>query len=83
MILDACHVGAKIGAKGPKSMSEEFIRNVFEQAKGIAIISSCSYEQFSYEWKEKQCSVFTSYFLCFCQVNHVPFFDRILCQIQN
>jgi uncharacterized caspase-like protein len=63
MILDACHAGAKIRAKGPSSMSEEFIKNVFEQAEGMAIISSCSREQFSYEWPEKRSSVFTSYFL--------------------
>ena len=36
IVLDACHSGADIGGKGPKPMSEEFIRRVFEQAEGLA-----------------------------------------------
>jgi hypothetical protein len=62
IILDACHSGADIGGKGPKPMSAEFIRRVFQQAEGLAILSSCKQGQLSYEWRENECSVFT-YFL--------------------
>lgn len=49
IILDACHSGAAIGSKGPKPMTAEFINRVFEQAEGIAILSSCKQGQVSYE----------------------------------
>ena len=62
IILDACHSGADIG-KGPKRMSEEFIRRVFEQAEGLAILASCKQGQVSYEWRENERSVFTHYLL--------------------
>jgi hypothetical protein len=62
IILDACHSGADIGGKGPKLMSAEFIRRVFQQAEGLAILSSCKQGQLSYEWRENERSVFT-YFL--------------------
>ncbi len=63
IILDACHGGAAIGAKGPRRMSPDFIRYVFEHAEGIAILSSCKQDQISYEWKEQAQSVFTYYLL--------------------
>lgn len=60
IILDACHSGANLeAAKGKRPMSAEFINNVFKGAVGLAIISSCKEGQYSYEWQEKQCSVFT------------------------
>jgi len=63
LILDSCHSGADIGGKGPKPMSAEFIRRVFEQAEGLAILASCKQGQLSYEWGEKERSVFTHYLL--------------------
>lgn len=63
VILDACHSGANIGSKGPKPMSEEFIRHVFEQAEGLAILASCKQGQLSYEWRAQERSVFTHYWL--------------------
>ncbi len=63
IILDACHGGAAIGAKGPKRMSPEFIHRVFEQAEGIAILSSCKQDQISHEWEQQARSVFTYYLL--------------------
>ncbi len=63
LILDSCHSGADIGGKGPKPMSAEFIRRVFEQAEGLAILASCKQGQLSYEWGEKDRSVFTHYLL--------------------
>lgn len=63
MVLDACHSGANIGQKGPKRMSAEFIRRVFEQAAGLAILASCKQGQLSYEWRAQERSVFTHFFL--------------------
>jgi hypothetical protein len=63
IILDACHSGANIGGKGPAPMSEEFIRRVFEEAEGLAILASCKQGQLSYEWKAQERSVFTHYLL--------------------
>ncbi len=63
IILDACHSGANIGAKGPWSMPEDFIDRVFGQAEGLAILSSCKQGQHSYEWPDKNCSVYTYYLL--------------------
>ncbi|QBD82936.1 caspase family protein [Ktedonosporobacter rubrisoli] len=63
IILDACHSGTTLQAKGKPFMSEEFINDVFRDAEGLAIISSCQQGQLSYEWPEKQCSVFTYYLL--------------------
>lgn len=63
IVLDACHSGADIGGKGPKPMSPEFIQRVFEQAAGLAILSSCQQGQLSYEWQARERSVFTHYLL--------------------
>jgi hypothetical protein len=63
IVLDACHSGADIGGKGPKPMSEAFIRRVFEQAEGMAILASCKQGQLSYEWRDNERSVFTHFLL--------------------
>ena len=63
LLLDACHSGANIQAKGKRPMSAEFINNVFKEAAGLAILSSCKEGQYSYEWPEKQCSAFTYYLI--------------------
>lgn len=63
IILDACHSGANIGSKGPKKMSEEFIQQVFAQAEGMAVLSSCKQGELSYEWEKQGQSVFTHYLL--------------------
>jgi len=63
IVLDACHSGADIGGKGPKPMSEEFIRRVFEQAEGLAILASCKQGQVSYEWQAQEQSAFTHFLL--------------------
>jgi len=62
IILDACHSGAQIG-KAPPEMTEVFIRHVFEEAEGMAILASCKQKQVSWEWPEKGQSVFTHYLL--------------------
>ena len=63
IILDACHSGAKIGGKGDKRMSEAFVRHVFEEAEGIAILSSCKQGELSYELSTRDHSVFTHFLL--------------------
>lgn len=63
MVLDACHSGANIPGKGSAYMPQEFIRRVFEQAEGLAILASCKQGQLSYEWQANERSVFTYYLL--------------------
>lgn len=63
LMLDACHSGAKIPGKGPQPMSEAFMRRVFGEAEGMAILASCQQGQLSYEWPDRSCSVFTHYLL--------------------
>lgn len=63
LLLDACHSGADIGQKGPRPMTPEFIQRVFEQAEGLAILSSCKQGQVSYEWRLRERSVFTHFLL--------------------
>lgn len=62
IMLDACHSGAQIG-KAPPEMTTEFMQHVFEEAEGIAILSSCKHQQVSWEWHAKQQSVFTHFLL--------------------
>lgn len=63
IVLDACHSGAKIGSKGDNRMSEAFVRRVFEEAEGIAILSSCKQGELSYELPTRDHSVFTHFLL--------------------
>ncbi len=64
IILDACRAETAPGSKGmPQSMSPAFIERVFEQAKGLVILTSCSAGENSYVWEEEKCSVFTYYLL--------------------
>ncbi|MDX2032608.1 MAG: caspase family protein [Blastocatellia bacterium] len=63
IILDACHSGANLGARGPRKMSEEFIRNVFEQAEGMAVLSSCKQGELSYEDYDRAGGIFTHFLL--------------------
>ena len=62
IVLDACHSGASIGKAEP-TMSPAFIRRVFEEAEGMAVLASCKQGQQSWEWQAKQRSVFTYYLL--------------------
>jgi hypothetical protein len=62
IILDACHSGASIGKAEPV-MTPEFIRRVFEEAEGMAVLASCKQGQKSWEWSEQGRSVFTHYLL--------------------
>lgn len=60
IIIDACRSGADIGSKG---FSDEFIRRVFEQAEGLAILASCTQGELSWEDHDLGQGVFTSFLL--------------------
>lgn len=62
IVLDSCHSGASIGKAEP-TMSPAFIRRVFEEAEGMAVLASCKQGQQSWEWQAKRRSVFTYYLL--------------------
>lgn len=61
IIIDACHAGAIIG-KSISLMTDDFQKSVFEEAEGFVVLASCKQGEKSWEWPEKQKSVFT-YFL--------------------
>lgn len=63
IILDACHSGVNTGQKGLDPMSSKFIQRVYAEAEGVAILASCKQNEYSYEWQEQGCSVFTYYLL--------------------
>ncbi len=63
IIIDACHAGANLGGKGARAMSKEFIREVYEKARGWATLASCEQDQKSYEWMKKNQSAFTHFLL--------------------
>jgi len=63
IIIDSCHSGADFSGKGPQAMSEEFIRHVFEQAEGMAVLTSCQQGELSYESVGMNQSAFTFYLL--------------------
>jgi hypothetical protein len=74
IILDACRAETAPGSKGmPQSMSPAFIERVFEQAKGLVILTSCGAGENSYVWEEKKCSVFTYYLLKALQSRNADF----------
>jgi hypothetical protein len=60
LILDSCHSGADLG-KAATEISPGFIERVFAQARGLVVLSSCAKGQLSYQWKERERSVFTHY----------------------
>lgn len=60
IVIDACRSGSDIGGKG---FSDEFIRRVFEQAEGLAILASCKQGELSYEDPKIGQGVFTSFLL--------------------
>lgn len=59
IILDSCHAGASLGIKSVEPMKEDFIKRVFEKARGISIMTSCKAKEFSYPNNDKSMSVFT------------------------
>ncbi len=63
IILDACQSGAEVVTRGALRMSEEFIRRVFYEAAGMAILASCQQGEQSYEWQAEEEGAFTHFLL--------------------
>lgn len=63
LILDACHAGAQIGKEGIKAMAQNFAKSIFENSEGLAILSSCKRNEFSWEFPGGRNSVFTYYLM--------------------
>ena len=63
MIIDACHSGSKIGRSISMPMSRSFHDEMFSEAEGFAILSSCKIGQLSYDYPEKNHGVFSYYLL--------------------
>jgi hypothetical protein len=61
LILDACHAGALLGKAGSGQMTKGFNDTLFSPAEGMAILSSCKFNEVSYEWDEKTHGVFSYY----------------------
>lgn len=62
MLLDACHSGAIVGKAESGLMSKSFYDSIFPPSAGFATLASCQTNEFSWEYPEKNQSVF-SYFL--------------------
>lgn len=60
LILDACHSGIGRDVDG---MSEEFERQVFLEAQGMAVLSSCTKGEMSWEHNKDDHGAFTYYLL--------------------
>ena len=59
-----CHSGVDLRSKAPTGqMGKTTLRRIYQNAKGRAILSSCSINQQSYEWPDKKHGVFTFYLL--------------------
>lgn len=61
MTLDACHVGASF-TREVKDY-EEFVRQVYDLARGYVVLAASTAEQFALEDKEKEHGAFTYYLL--------------------
>ncbi|QDU61482.1 Caspase domain protein [Planctomycetes bacterium Pan216] len=62
LILDCCHAGAAKGDEGTEAVSNPTLSKVFEDAKGLMTIASCTSNEKSQEWSTLKHGLFT-YFL--------------------
>jgi len=63
IIIDACHSGSTIGRSPSLPMTRSFHEDMFSEAEGFAILSSCRIGQLSYDYPEKNHGVFSHYLL--------------------
>jgi hypothetical protein len=82
IVIDACHSGANLRVKGIPQMSPDFIQQVYEQAKGWAVIASCEQGQLSYIMKGQPRSVFT-HFLLEALGKQADFHDKGFVSVQD
>jgi hypothetical protein len=62
VFLDACHAGA-MGMEGVKGALPQYNPSNLGEGEGRYLIASCGPGQKSYEWEEKQNSIFTGHLL--------------------
>ncbi len=72
LILDACHLGARLGSKSFDKSKEfnEKTKNIFRGVRGLAMLASSAREETSLENTEKEHGIFT-YFLLEGLRNHL------------
>jgi len=63
LIIDACHSGSRIGRSQNVAMSRAFQESIFTDAEGLAILTSCTIDEVSHEWPEKNHGVFSYYLI--------------------
>lgn len=62
MIIDSCHSGSAIGRAQSVPMTRSFHEEMFSEAEGFAVLSSCKMGQLSHDYPEENHGAF-SYFL--------------------
>lgn len=66
LIFDACHLGARLGAKAIGENAQEFAdqtKQVFRDMRGLALLASSPHEEISVELADKRHGLFTHYLL--------------------
>ena len=63
MIIDSCHSGSTIGRSQSVPLTRSFHQEMFSEAEGFAILSSCKIGQVSYDYPEKNHGAFSYYLL--------------------
>jgi len=63
MIMDACHAGAAIGRSQSVHMTRSFHEEMFSEAEGFAVLSSCKMGQLSHDYPETNHGAFSYYLL--------------------
>lgn len=63
LILDACHLGVPLQGRSMSLLSRDFIKSVFEEAEGIAVLAASAMDQRAWEDSRKGHGVFTYYLL--------------------
>jgi hypothetical protein len=63
IIVDACHVGIKLGSRSLEDESRDFVHSILEEAQGIGILASSTQDERSFEVADKGHGVFTYYLL--------------------
>jgi len=63
MIIDACHAGSELGRAQSIPMTKSFQEEMFAEAEGFAILSSCKIGQLSNDYEEKKHGAFSFFML--------------------
>ncbi len=63
LILDACHLGAKILGRSPEISNKALFENVFDKAEGLAVLASATQDAKAWEDPSFEQGVFTHFLL--------------------